>query len=96
MMDEYTDAADLIGMIGGGLVVVGVVVLGFLNTITQNPHIEQTNDAGTVTAEPLIAADIRAYVILLGLAILLVYGLYTVAQPSQDVEEPAAATPADD
>jgi hypothetical protein len=96
MMDEYTDAADLIGMIGGALVAIGVVVLGAINTLTDNPHTEQTNDAGAVTAEPLIAADIRAYVILLGLAILLLYGLYKVAQPADNVEEPRAATPADD
>jgi hypothetical protein len=96
MIDEYTDAADLIGMLGGGLVALGVVVLGFLNTITQNPHTEQTNDAGAVTAEPLIAADLRAYVILLGLAVLLLYGIYKVAQPAREVDEPTAPTPADD
>jgi TRAP-type C4-dicarboxylate transport system permease small subunit len=83
-------------MLGGALVAFGVIVLGALNTLTQNPHVEQTNEAGAVTAEPLIAADIRAYVILLGLGILLLYGLYKVAQQVLEFDEPTAAAPADD
>lgn len=90
-----TDAADLIGMLGGGLVVVGVVVLGAINALTNNPHIEQTNDAGAVTAEPLVPPDLRAYVILAGLAILALYGLYKVAKPVETVDRTTAA-PADD
>lgn len=95
MIDEYTDAADLLGMLGGALVVLGVVVLGAVNTITQNPHVEQTNDAGAVTAEPLVPADLRAYVVLAGLALLLAYGLYTVTRPTER-RTIGAATPADD
>ncbi|WP_187292618.1 hypothetical protein [Salinarchaeum sp. Harcht-Bsk1] len=95
MMDNYTDTADLVGMLGGALVAIGVVVLGALNTLTQNPHMEQTNDAGAVTAEPLVPADIRAYIILIGLALLLLYGLYKVATPLEPTTVQRTA-PADD
>lgn len=90
-----TDTADLIGMLGGGLIVLGVVMLGAINALTNNPHVEQTNDAGAVTAEPLVPPDLRAYVILAGLAILALYGLYKVARPAETVDRTAAA-PADD
>lgn len=64
-------------LIGGGLIVFATVVLGFLNVITNSPHMEVVEE-GTVVAEPLIAPDLRAYLILLGLVIFLLYGLYKV------------------
>lgn len=95
MADVPKSKADLVAMLGGALVVLGVVVLGFINTITDNPHVEQTNDAGEVVAEPVIPEDIRAWIILIGLALWLLYGLYKVAAPAEPVET-TAATPADD
>ncbi|GAB3684999.1 hypothetical protein GCM10028857_14760 [Salinarchaeum chitinilyticum] len=94
-MQPRESTADLIAMLGGGLIVLGVVVLGALNTLTQNPHIEQTNEAGAVTAEPLVPPDLRAYIVLAGLAIWLCYAVYKLAQPAEPIER-TAATPADD
>lgn len=55
-------------LVGGGLIAIGVIVLGFINVITNSPHLEVVED-GVVTAEPLVPPDIRAYLILLGLLI---------------------------
>lgn len=82
-------------MLGGALVVLGVVVLGFLNTITDNPHLETTNDAGEVVAEPLIPPDLRAYIVAAGLLLWLCYGAYKVLAPPPVEDQPRAA-PADD
>jgi len=94
-MDARESTADLIAMIGGALVVFGVVVLGFLNTITDNPHIDTTNDAGEVVAEPLIPPDVRAYIVAAGLVLWLLYGAYKVITPPEP-EERQRAAPADD
>lgn len=64
-------------LIGGGLIVLGTVVLGFLNVITNSPHMEVVEE-GVVVAEPLISPDLRAYLILLGLVVFLLFGLYKV------------------
>lgn len=88
-----TSTADRIAMlVGGGLIVIGTIVLGFLNTITNNPHLEVIEE-GEVVAEPLIPPDLRAYLILLGLLVWLLFGLYkVVATPSGRVRpRPAPA-----
>jgi len=94
-MQPRKSTADLIAMLGGGLIVVGVVVLGAVNTLTQNPHLKQTNDAGAVTAEPLVPPDLRAYIVLAGLAVWLCYGVYKLAQPAEPIDRQRVA-PADD
>lgn len=83
MTEQTTSTADRIAMlVGGGLIAIGVIVLGFLNVITNNPHMEVIED-GVVTAEPLVPPDIRAYLILLGLLVWLLYGIFkAVTVPS--------------
>lgn len=67
--NPHTSTADRIAMlVGGGLIILGTIVLGFVNTITNSPHLEVVEE-GVVTAEPLVPPDIRAYLILLGLLI---------------------------
>ncbi|MFW6448018.1 MAG: hypothetical protein ACOC0X_00595 [Halobacteriota archaeon] len=87
MTTKSTSTADRIAMlVGGGLIAIGVVVMGFLNTITNNPHLEVVED-GTVVAEPLIPPDLRAYLVLLGLLVWLLYGLYKVtATPAGEID----------
>ncbi len=69
-------------LVGGGLIVIGTIVLGFLNVITNNPHMEVVEE-GQVVAEPLIPPDLRAYLIALGLLVWILFGLYkVVATPS--------------
>ncbi|MFP4589937.1 MAG: hypothetical protein ACLFMX_02885 [Halobacteriales archaeon] len=93
MTTSTTSTADRIAMlVGGGLIVVGVIVLGFLNTITNSPHLEVVED-GTVVAEPLIPPDLRAYLVLAGLLVWLLFGLYKVtATPAGELG--AAPSPA--
>lgn len=82
-----TSTADRIAMlVGGGMIVIGTIVLGFVNTITNNPHLEVVEE-GEVVAEPLVPPDLRAYLILLGLVVWLLYGLYkVVATPGGRIE----------
>jgi|GEM_PF-3073897 len=91
MNTDSLDTADLIGMLGGALIAVGVVVLGAVNTLTDNPHTEVTNDAGAVTAEPLVPADVRAYLVAAGLVIWGLYGIYKLTRPAETTEQPSAA-----
>lgn len=79
MTTQQLSTVDRIAMlVGGGLIIIGTAVLGFLNVITNSPHMEVVED-GTVVAEPLISPDLRAYIILLGLLVFLLYGLYKLA-----------------
>ena len=76
MPTQTISTADRIAMlIGGGLIVLGTAVLGFLNVITNSPHMVVVED-GEVVAEPLISVDLRAYLIMLGLLVFLLFGLY--------------------
>lgn len=95
MTSDTLITVDRIAMlVGGGLILIGVAVLGFINVITNNPHVEVVEE-GTVVAEPLISADIRAYIIALGLVVLLFYGLYkVVTTPGDDLEDEQAGVTA--
>lgn len=93
---EHTgeSVADRIAMLaGGGLIAFGLVVLGLVNALTNNPHVTLMEE-GEVVAEPLVPPDLRAYLIALGLLIWAVYAVYTLLQPAEPAEE-TAATPAD-
>lgn len=79
MNNNTLSTADRIAMlVGGGLIAFGTIVLGFLNVIANSPHMVVMEE-GQVVAEPLITPDIRAYLVLLGLLVWLLYGLYKVA-----------------
>ncbi|MFB6199197.1 MAG: hypothetical protein ABEI52_13195 [Halobacteriaceae archaeon] len=74
--DTLDEAALAIGL---GLVLVGSVVMGFLETILGSPHtLEQTNEAGDVVAHTSFDPHLRAYIIALGFIVLLLWSLYRV------------------
>jgi hypothetical protein len=72
-MSELT-TADKIGMyVGGGLIVLGVVVIGFLDMVFGAGH--PVNSEGAIEHAAVIPIDVRATIILLGL---LIWGLVAV------------------
>ncbi|MFC6718169.1 hypothetical protein ACFQGT_11070 [Natrialbaceae archaeon GCM10025810] len=91
-----TPTADRIAMLlGGGLVLLGTVVLGLLNTLAGAPALPVEED-GAIVAEPLVSPDLRAYVIALGLLIWLLFAIYKLTRtPSVDVDDARRPHPAD-
>ena len=70
--------ADRIAMwIGGGLVLLGTVVLGFVDTFVGGPSpIPTTNGAGQIVSSPLFPIEVRGTIIALGLAVFALYAVY--------------------
>ena len=75
--------ADRAAMIvGGACIVLGTVVLGTLETIIGNPSpVPVTNEAGEVLATTTFPVEVRAGLVMLGLVVWLVYGLYRLVGP---------------
>ncbi len=66
--------ADKIGMyVGGGLIVLGVVVIGFLEMLLGASH--PVTGEGQIVHEALVPIEIRSTIILLGL---LLWGLTAI------------------
>lgn len=75
-MDDLTTADRIALYVGGGLVVFGVVVIGFLEIVAGSTH--PVTDEGQTVHEALIPLEIRSYVILLGLLVWAAYAVYKV------------------
>ena len=83
MTDKLTFADRMAMLLGGGLIVLGTIVLGFFEAILGTPNtMPVTNDAGEVTAATTFDPQLRAYIIAAGLIVWLVYVVYKVAQPT--------------
>lgn len=101
MEQNYTviDRAAL--ALSGALISLGVVVLGAVEVLAGPPYgaapVEQTNDAGEVvnTIYPAVDPTIRTGLVLAGLAVLLLWGLYRMTTPASDPEVTAADVTAD-
>lgn len=79
-MTETTFTDKIAMVLGGGLIVLGIVVFGFFETVLGNPHtLEQTNQAGDVIVHTTFSPNLRAGIIALGLLVWGVYALYKVA-----------------
>jgi len=64
-------------VVGGGLVLLGTVVLGLLDTFIGNPYpLPVLNEAGEVVASPTFSVEIRGTIIALGLAVFALYAVY--------------------
>ncbi|WP_459192604.1 hypothetical protein [Halosimplex sp. J119] len=82
MQHTTTNAIDRAAMaLGGGLVLLGVVVLGLVETLAGPPYgaAPATNDAGEVIATPLVDPNLRTGLVIAGLLVLLVWQLYRMA-----------------
>ncbi|GAA0554655.1 hypothetical protein ABNG02_10825 [Halorubrum ejinorense] len=80
MTDTIDKAARALS---AGLMLFGIVVLGLVETFTGKPFAPApiTNEAGEVTAMPLISPEIRTGFVLAGLAVLGLYAAYRFVAP---------------
>jgi len=74
-----------------GLMFVGVVVLGLIETIAGKPYgaAPLTNEAGDVIATPAVDPVIRTGLVIAGLVVLLVWAGYKLATPAPPAEDAA-------
>jgi hypothetical protein len=98
-MQSNIDTIDRAAMaVSGGLMLLGIVVLGFVEVLVGPPYgaAPVTNDAGEVVATPMIDPALRTGLVILGLVVLLVWGLYRYAvAPMDEAEAPASRVTAD-
>ena len=88
-MDTTYTTIDRVSMLlGGGLVLLGIVVLGIVEVLAGEPYgaAPITNDAGAVVATPFVDPNLRTGLVILGLLVLLLWGLYRMASPSVHYE----------
>jgi len=98
-MAQPFHAIDRLAMaVGGALILLGVPVLGLFELLDGAPYgaAAVTNDAGQVVATPLIDPNIRTGLVILGLLVFLLWGLYRMASPVMDVESTRREVPAAD
>ena len=69
-----------------GLMLLGIVGLGLVETLAGKPFgaAPITNDAGEVVATPMIDPTLRTGLVLLGLAVLLLWGVYRMVAPEEE------------
>jgi len=87
---EHTTLVDRIAMgLSAALLLGGTVVLGVVETVAGKPYAPAplTNEAGDVVATPLVDPTLRTGLVLAGLAVLALYGLYRLLQPVERVED---------
>ncbi|QPV65003.1 hypothetical protein I7X12_02000 [Halosimplex litoreum] len=67
--------------LGGGLVLLGVVGLGIVEVLAGPPYgaAPTTNDAGEVVATPMVDANLRVFLVVAGLVVLLAWQVYRMA-----------------
>jgi len=83
-MTDTNDIVDRIAMgLSAALFTLGIVVLGIVETLAGKPFgaAPLTNDAGEVIATPMIDPTIRTGLVIAGLLVLALWGLYKVATP---------------
>lgn len=83
-MQHTTTAIDKLAMgLSAALMLFGIVVLGLIEVLAGAPYspVPLTNDAGEVIATPLIGPNLRTGLVLLGILVLLLWGLYKMASP---------------
>jgi len=89
-----TDIIDTVAMtLSSTLLLAGIVVLGVVEILDGVPYgaAPTTNDAGEVIAQPGVDPAIRTGLVLAGLAVLGLWGLYRLAVPATGAERRTAA-----
>lgn len=83
-MEHNINAIDKAAMATSAtLMLLGIVVLGIVEVLAGPPYspIPLENEAGEIVAMPLFGPNIRTGLVVLGLAVLLLWGLYRLASP---------------
>ena len=83
--------------LSAGLMLFGIVVLGLVETLAGKPFAPApiTNEAGEVTAMPLISPEIRTAFVLAGIAVLGLYAAYRLVTPMPEDSDVRHETMAD-
>lgn len=83
--------------LSGALITLGIVVLGIMEVIAGKPYapVPLKNDAGEVVATPMIDPTIRTGLVLAGIAVLALYGLYKLVTPVERERTTGHETTAD-
>ncbi|ERH11613.1 MAG: hypothetical protein J07HB67_00621 [halophilic archaeon J07HB67] len=81
MTGNYTTVDRIALAISGGLAITGTVLLGLVETFTGRPYapVPLTDDAGTVTATPTVDPALRTGLVIAGIVLFTLWGLYRVA-----------------
>lgn len=88
-MTRNIDTIDKAAMgLSAALMLLGIVVLGIVEVLAGQPYgaAPMTNDAGEVVATPAIDPAVRTGLVIAGLVVLLLWGLYKVATPEIESE----------
>lgn len=81
-MDDLNTIDKAAMFLSTGLMFVGIVVLGFVETLTGQPHFPiATNRAGEVVAYGTFGPTLRTGFVVAGLVVLLAYAVYKLATP---------------
>jgi hypothetical protein len=98
-MQHESDTIDRLAMgLSGALILLGVVVLGVVEILAGPPYgaAPMTNDAGEIVATPMVDPAIRTGLVIAGLVVLLLWGLYKMALPKLTGDEAWKRTVAGD
>lgn len=85
-----TDIIEKTAMaLSGGLLMLGVVGLGIVELVAGKPYgaAPLTNEAGEVIAMPMVDPTLRVGLVLAGLAVLGLYGVYKLVTPMAPTDE---------
>lgn len=88
-MSDLTTADKIAMYVGGGLVVLGVAVIGFLEMLLGATH--PVTGEGQIVHEAIVPVDVRAGIVLLGLLIWGLVAIYKVVGGTA-ATEPARTT----
>jgi len=89
-MNSQYDTVDKAAMaLGGALMLLGIVVLGIVELLAGEPYSPApiTNDAGDVLASPAVDPVLRTGLVIAGLVVLLLWGVYRMATPESGSAE---------
>ena len=89
-MKHNTDVLDRVALgLSAALMLLGIVVLGVVEIIAGPPYgaAPMTNEAGEVVATPMVDPTLRTGLVVAGLLVLFVWGLYKMAMPMVAGEE---------
>jgi hypothetical protein len=78
------DTIDRVAIfLGTGLMFLGTVVLGFVETLTGQPRFPVATEGGEVVAYGTFGPMLRTGLVVAGLVVLLVYAGYKLAMPAE-------------